>query len=213
MSTAARAARLVFVVGVAGFWVCAHIGAQRAPGYEPTTDYLSALAAVGAAEPGWGLVMFGFGSLALLGTSLAAGEWVRGGPRWWHVAPASLLLASVATAVAGVARVRCPSGAAGCSAGPTVVEPSLVGQVHAAAVVSYQVLLTVALLVCARIAWHARRRWLAGALAGGAVVTPLLAVDVVLVDPGWSQRLWVATGHGLLALVVFGPASRATVGE
>ena len=54
MTAAARASRILFVVGVAGFWVFALVGAQRAPGYAPATDYLSALSGLFGARLGLG---------------------------------------------------------------------------------------------------------------------------------------------------------------
>ena len=67
--------------------------------------------------------------------------------------------------------------------------------------VAYQVLFSAALLT---LAWAGRREGHALPVVvgvGGAVVTAVLAVDPLPLDPGWSQRLWVAVGHGVLVAV------------
>ncbi len=191
-------ARLAVVLGVVGFWVFAGIGASREPGYDPTHDYLSALAATGAAEPLWGLLMFGSATVAVLAAA-------------WHVRSVLLLAATVALAAGAVFRVDCPTGAAGCNAGPLVVEPSVAGQLHAAAVVGYQLLLSAALLALALVDRRAGRRgWAAAALAG-ALLPLLLALDPLPLEPGLSQRLWVVCGQVVLLMLALRPTGRATV--
>jgi len=182
------------LAGVSGFWLLASVGAARAPSYRLGADYLSALAAIGAGEPGWGLAMFVCGALALAGGAVV----LRGSV---PVAAALLAAAAGSVALAGAVRVACPLGAAGCNAGPSVLEPTTSGQVHALSVVAYQVFFSAALLT---LAWAGRRegRVLPVVVGvGGAVVTAFLALDPLPLDPGWSQRLWVAVGHGVLVTV------------
>ena len=192
--TLVRLGQGLVLAGVAGFWLLASVGAVRAPSYRLGADYLSALAASGAAEAAWGLAMFASGALALAGGAVV----LRGsGP----IAAGLLAAAAAAVALAGVARVACPSGAAGCNAGPSVLEPTTSGQVHALAVVAYQVFFSAALLA---LAWAGRQegRPLPVVVGvGGAVVTAVLALDPLPLDPGWSQRLWVAVGHAVLVTV------------
>ena len=176
----------------------ANVGASREPSYDPAQDYLSALAATGAAEPVWGLLMFASATVAVLAAA-------------WHVRSALLLAAAAALAASGVFRVDCPSGAAGCNAGPLVVDPSVTGHVHAAAVVGYQLLLSAALLAVALVDHRAGRRGWAVAALAGALVPLLLALDPLPLEPGLSQRLWVVSGQAVLLMLAFWPTGRATV--
>lgn len=190
--------RVAVVTGVVGFWTCASRGAAQQPGYDIRDDYLSSLAAVGADDPGWGLLMFAFGVLAV-----AAGA--------WRARSGTLLASAAALVVAGAARVECADGAAGCNAGALVGEPSVVGRVHSVSVLAYQVLLTVALL---RLAWAARRSGQLLAAAGaslGALVPLVLALDPLPLAPGLSQRLWVVAGQLVLVTLVFWPRRPASV--
>ena len=188
-------AGVVLVAGVAGFWTCALVAASLQPGYDPAVDYLSALAAVGAHDPAWGLAMFASGALALGG---AAAMLVS---RGFRPAAALLGMAAVAVVVAGVARVDCLEGAAGCAAGPSAFAGGLASQVHSAAVLTSQVLLSAALLA---VAWGGRRtcsRACVALVGVGAVLTAVLSVNPLPLEPGWSQRLWVASGHAVLLAV------------
>lgn len=190
--TGTAAARVAVVAGIVGFWLLASVGAAAEPGYDPSQDYLSALAAFGATEPAWGLAMFASSTVAVLAVAWLARSWL-------------LAAAAVSLALGGVLRVDCPAGAAGCNAGPLVVEPSLVGQAHAVAVAGYQVLLSAALLA---LAWRARQvgRPVAVLAALAAALVPLaLAFDPLPLEPGVSQRLWVAAGQLALLLVAFWP--------
>ncbi|MGA7689386.1 MAG: DUF998 domain-containing protein [Jiangellales bacterium] len=191
-------ARLLVVLGVVGFWVFASVGAAQQPGYDAAADYLSSLAATGAVEPVWGLLMFASATMAVLAAA-------------WHVRSPLLAAAAVSLAAAGVFRVDCPTGAAGCNAGPLVVEPSLAGQVHAGAVVGYQLLLTAALLVIAVSDRRAGRRGYAVAALVAALVPLLLALNPLPLDPGVSQRLWVMAGQAALLMLAARPGARATV--
>lgn len=180
--------------GVVGFWACAAIGGSRQPGYDPSIDYLSALAAFGAVDPGWGVAMFGCGAVAIAAAAVLL--------RRVQLVLACVLLAGSACAVvvAGLARVDCPEGAAGCNAGPAVLEPTTTGAVHAGAVGAYQVLFSLALLAAA-VGCRGRRRSLMVLGVVGALLTVLLAFDPLPLSAGWSQRLWVAVGHAALLAV------------
>jgi hypothetical protein len=199
-----RRAGVALVAGVAGFWGCAVVAASLQPGYDAGVDYLSALAAVGARQPAWGLAMFACGAVAL--GAAAAMLLSRG----FRTAPALLGIAAVAVVLAGAARVDCPDGAAGCAAGPASLSGGLASQVHSAAVLTSQLLLSAALLA---LAWQGRQtcsRTCVGLAGAGAVLTAVLSVNPLPLEPGWSQRLWVASGHAVL-LAVWG-ACRPTLG-
>lgn len=188
----AVAARVTVVLGIVGFWTFAALGAATEPGYDPSQDYLSALAAFGAADPAWGLAMFASSTAAVLAAA-------------WLARSRLLAAAGVSLALGGMLRVDCPAGAAGCNAGPLVVEPSLAGQAHAVAVAGYQVLLSAALLA---LAWRARqvgRPVAVLAALAGALVPLALALDPLPLEPGTSQRLWVVAGQLALLLVAFWP--------
>lgn len=198
MTRSALLARLVVVLGVVGFWTFASIGAAREPGYDPSVDYLSALAAVGATEPSWGFAMFASATLAVLATA-------------WRVGSPLLAQAAASLAIGGAFRVSCPDGAAGCNAGALVVAPTLPGQVHSAGVLGYQLLLSAAM---AHLAWRCRaagRRRAAVAALAGSLVPLLLATNPLPLDAGVSQRLWVVSGQFVLLMAVFWPARRTTV--
>jgi hypothetical protein len=182
------------LAGVIGFWLLAGAAAARAPWYSPGADYLSALAAIGAREPWWGLAMFACGAVALAGGAVV----LRGSV---PVAAALMVASAISVAVAGIARVECPLGAAGCNAGPSVLEPTFSGQVHALAVVAYQVFFSAALLAAAWAGWREGRLLPVAVGVSGAVLTAVLALDPLPADPGWSQRLWVAAGHVVLVAV------------
>lgn len=209
--TVALLPHLGVVTGLAGFWTTAVVASSRQPAYDPRTDYLSALASSGAVQPGWGIAMFAFGGLALLAAAVCVARAEGAHPRLRRAAASALVAGSLAVLVAGVARVVCPEGAAGCNAGPRVAEATASGVVHAWSVGIYQVCLTLAALVLAR-ANHAHgRRGMAAVLAVGAVATTVLAFDPLPLQPGVSQRLWVAAGHLLLLGLVVTGARGVTV--
>lgn len=196
MTDTTRAARVAVVAGVVGFWTFASVGAAVEPGYDPAQDYLSALAATGAAEPLWGLAMFASSTVAVLAVA-------------WHARSLLLAGAGVLLALGGVLRVDCPAGAAGCNAGPLVVEPTLVGQAHSVAVAGYQVLLSAALVVLAASERRAGRGSDAIAWLAAALLPLVLAFDPLPLEPGISQRLWVASGQVALLMLVFVPFGHA----
>ena len=202
MSSSALAARLGVVAGVAGFWTFAAVGAAVEPGYDPSRDYLSALASVGAQRPALGLGMFVCGAGAVLA---AAGVLRAVSPRA-ILARRALVAASGFVALAGVARVTCLAGAGGCSAGPLDLDQvTLSSRTHGVSVAAYQVAFTVGLLALAVAARADRRRALASVAAVGAVLTPFLALDPLPLPEGLSQRLWVAAGHLVLVLLATWP--------
>jgi hypothetical protein len=201
------AARLGVVLAVAGFWALATVGASQQPGYDAGRDYLSALAAVGARAPAWGLAMFGCAALALLCAAVVVRNLQHDG----RGAMGAMLVAAAAVALAGTARVSCAAGAAGCNAGALVVEQTtLLSRTHSAAVAAYQVAFSVALLLLARSAQQQSRPALAALALVGAVGTAALAVVPLPWGPGTDQRVWVASGHlVLLALAAWPRRSRS----
>lgn len=202
MSGTGRLARLGVLVGVAGFWTCAAAAATGEPGYDPSEDYLSALASVGADRPVLGLGMFACGA----GAVLAAAGVVRTLCPRAALARRALLAASGFVALAGLARVTCLAGAAGCNAGPLVLEQVTVSsRVHAVSVAAYQVAFSVGLLALAAAARADRRSALAVVAMVGALLTPVLALDPLPLPGGTSQRVWVAVGHVALVLLAVWP--------
>ncbi len=188
----ARALRLAVLVGIAGFWAAAVVAGLREPGYDPTTDLLSPLAARGATHPIAGLAVFASGATAVLATGLLV--WRRGQDP--VLVPASLLLAAGAVLLAGVARLACPTGAAEC----TAADADLDASVHGSAVVAYQVLLVLALMV---FGWARRDR-----SVGVAAIAMLLALGTLVLGTvslglpeGVVQRLWVGLGQAGLVLM------------
>jgi hypothetical protein len=208
----AQAARLGVAAAVACFWVVATVGAARQPGYDAARDYLSSLAALGSTAPGWGLTMFACAALALGCTSVVVRDLVidAGAAAW------AMLVAAVAVAVAGAARVTCVTGAAGCNAGALVVEQTtLLSRTHSVAVATYQVAFSGALLLLARAAHRDGRGALAGVALLAAVGTAALAVAPLPWGAGTDQRVWVAAGHLVLLALAAWPRrpSRRAVAE
>jgi hypothetical protein len=194
------------VTSVAGFWAAATLGAHAEPDYDPGRDYLSGLASVGAAQPGWGLLMFGFGAAAVLATAVVVRDLVPQAVTAYRL----LLMAAVLVAVAGVARVSCLDGAASCRAGLAVFDRSTVlHYTHSAAVTVYVLVFALAMAALARAASRTSRRGLAALAWTAAVVTPLLGVVPLPWGPGTDQRVWVAAGHGLLLVLAAWPAAYA----
>jgi hypothetical protein len=203
-------ARLGVGVGILGFWTCATVGAAAQPGYDPTQDYLSSLAASGAAQPGWGLAMFAFGALALGSAAVVVRDLVPTVSTRARTAAMLLAVSAGFVLLGGLARVECIAGAAGCNAGPLVVEQiTLASRVHAGAVAAYQLAFSAGLL---SLAWAARRAgvpMLAALSALGALLTPLLGVvPTGSLDPGTVQRVWVATGHAVVVALAAWPRPR-----
>jgi hypothetical protein len=198
-------ARAGIVAGVAGFWAAAAVAARSEPGYDGRTDYLSALASIGAAEPAPGVVMFACGA----GVLVAAAAVVRRVQPDAVPVPGLLLVAAVCVTVAGVARVTCLEGAAGCNAGPLVVEQTTpASRFHATAVGGYQLAFSLAMAVLGETARRRGRRALAVLGWGAAVLTPVLAFNPLGLDAGTAQRVWVAAGHlPLLAVAGWRAAS------
>lgn len=199
-------ARLAVLLGVVGFWACAALGSAAQPGYASSQDYLSSLAAHGANEPGWGVAMFAFGALANAGVAAALLALVPPGQPGARVAVLLIVVSACLVVVGGLARVECPQGAAGCNAGPFVVEQfTLSSRAHAAAIVGYQLLVAAGLAVLAGVAFRAGRRVLAVASGVAAVAGPVLALARFGLDPGTSQRVWVLFGHAVMLAIAFWP--------
>ena len=206
----ARPARVGVAVAVAGFWLAALTAGAVEPGYDPGRDYLSALASVGAAAPAPGLLMFGCGAAALA----AAGVVVQGVVPSARLARRLLLVSAACVGVAGLARVSCSDGAAGCGAGPAVVEQvTLLGRVHSLAVGGYQVAFSLALVALAAAAGRAWRRGLAAFGWTAALGTAVLAVAPLPWGPGTDQRVWVAAGHLVLLVLAAWPDGRPGIGS
>jgi hypothetical protein len=112
----------------------------------------------------------------------------------------------VAVAVGALARVTCVAGAAGCHAGPLVVEQTtLLSRAHSGAVAAYQVFFSAALLALAGSAWRVHRRALTTLAVAAAILTPVLALAPLPWGSGTDQRVWVAVGHAVLLALAAWP--------
>jgi hypothetical protein len=199
-------AAVVGAASVVAFWVLTVIAASRQPGYDPTRDYVSSLAATGAQQP-W----LGIAAIVLLGCSyLAAGHVLL-----WHLSAALaaglVAAAGLVTLLVAIARIDCPGGSANCGLISDVgvylerVDEASWGQVvHGPAVVVSSALLVAGMIavVVRSDRWDATRI-VSAAAAALSSLTPLLWVPSD--QPGLGQRVWLAALSGWILWVSLTP--------
>ena len=98
------------LAGVAGFWTAIVVAAALEPGYTNRRDYVSTLAAHGAAHAGVAILAI----VGAAGAMVAASLIVR---RVSRAAALVIAVAGVGFVVAAFTRLDCPNGAAGCGLG------------------------------------------------------------------------------------------------
>lgn len=200
------AATLV-LVGLAFFWGVVLLAAAVNPGYSHGRDYISTLAAHGAAH-GW------LGVLAIVaasGAMLAAAVLVRPLSR---LAGISIALAGVGFIVVAFSRLDCPSGAAGCGLGGRFAISGATEVTHWTATTVSTVLL-IAGIAFTGLALVRHGRTLAG-VASWAAAAGTTAAFLAMGgrSPGDVQRLGVLLATGWLAVVAIATlAHQARVGS
>ena len=195
-----RRARWVATLGVLALW-CGVLGAGAlVEGYSPREDYISSLASRGSPVALLGVGALLAGAVAHVAAASAVLDLWRA-----RSCAASLLAAAVASTVVALFRTSCPDGPAGCGvSGPPTSD--WVDRMHGIGVGAYEVFTVLAMLVL--VAGGLRRaavwpRWLALLSLGMAVTSVLLLARTGGEDLGAWQRLWLATNHLWLLVVVW----------
>jgi hypothetical protein len=180
------------LAGVAGFWSAILVAAALEPGYEHRRDYISTLAAHGAAHAGLAIV----GIVAVACAMVAASTLVRG----------LSLLGAVAIGVAGAGflvaaftRLECPNGAAGCGLGGRfeISGSTEIGHWTATMVSSILMIAGIALTGLALIRLGPRAPGVA--TLATAVVTAVAFLATGGDEPGTMQRVGIVVATAWLA--------------
>jgi hypothetical protein len=180
------------LAGVAGFWAAILVAAALEPGYAHRRDYVSTLAAHGAAHAGLAIL----GIVAAAGAMAAASLLVRPVSR---VAAVAVAAAAAGFVVAAFTRLDCANGAAGCGLGGRfeVSGSTEIGHWTATTVSSVLLMAGIALTGVALVG-RGRRAAGFGSLAAAAVSAgAFLATGGDL--PGQMQRVGIAVATGWLA--------------
>jgi hypothetical protein len=180
------------LAGVAGFWIAVLVAASLEPGYTHRRDYVSTLAARGAAHPGLAILAI----LAAASAMLAAALLVR------RISRAAALLVAVAGAgfvVAAFTRLECANGAAGCGLGGRfeVSGSTEIGHWTATTVSSILLIVGIALTGIALVRRGRRAAGVASLAAAAVTAGAFLATGGE--TPGVMQRVGIAAATGWLA--------------
>jgi hypothetical protein len=193
------------LTGVAGFWAAILVAAALEPGYTHRRDYVSTLAAHGAAHAG----------LAILAIVSAAGAIVSAALLVRPVSRAATVVVAVAGAgfvVVALTRLDCPNGAAGCGLGGRfeVSGSTEIGHWTATTVSS---ILLIAGIALTGIALARRGRLAAGIASLAAAVATAGAFLATGGDmPGQMQRIGIAVATGWLAAAALVTLARTRAG-
>ena len=198
-----RRAGWVASLGVLVLWSGVLGAGALVDGYSARDDYISSLASRGSP-----VAVLGIG--ALLAGAVAHAAAARAVLGAWRARWCALLLlaASAASVAVALFRTSCPDGPAGCGVSSTPAA-DWVDLVHGLGVGAYELFTVLAML--AMVAGGLRRttswpRWLAVLSLGLAVTSVLLLARTDGEHLGTWQRLWLATNH-LWLLVVVGVAT------
>lgn len=195
-------------LGVLLFWLGVLVGGARAPGYQQSRDYISALASRGSPVAAIGMAAIASKGLAYLaGAALAGWAWPR------RVLRPLLALAGLCLLLVAAFRIGCPGGPAGCGFGAAELADDLQDRVHYWAVFGFQLCLV---LTMARLALGLIRPapWPRGLALVSLLAAPLstyLLTQTGGAANGLWQRGWAATNSLWLLLLVAAilPALRA----
>jgi hypothetical protein len=185
---------LAVLAGVVGFWGAILVAAALEPGYANRRDYVSTLAAHGAAHAGLAIA----GIVAVASALIAASVLVRGVSR---LAAIALAVAGAGFLVAAFTRLECPNGAAGCGLGGRfeLAGSTEIGHWTATTVSS---ILVIAGMVLTGVASIRLGRRVAGvATLATAVVTGGAFLATGGDQPGTMQRVGIAAATAWLAAV------------
>lgn len=193
------------LAGVAGFWVAILVAGALEPGYTNRRDYVSTLAAHGAAHAGLAIV----GIVAAAGAMVAASLLVRPLSR---AAAGAIVIAGVGFVVVAFTRLECANGAAGCGLGGRfeVSGSTEIGHWTATTVSSILLIAGIALTGAALVRRGRRAAGIASLAAAAAIAGAFLATGGDM--PGEMQRVGIAVATGwLAALSLVTLARRAAV--
>ena len=212
MIDAARTSRRAGAAGLlalAGFWVLVVVAGLLQPGYAPSRDYVSDLAAVGARDPAVGVV-----ALLALGVAYLAAAVVLDGWVGTRLGAVLLAVAALLTWVVAFARIDCPDGAAYCSVprpgrGVALVHASgsrFGPHLHGWGVAASYAAVALAMLWLG-VLWRRRRHPLRALASVAALVTSLATVPFWVSDgsPGLAQRVWLGILTAWVVLVCVRP--------
>jgi hypothetical protein len=193
---------LAVLVGVACFWSAILVAAALEPGYTHRRDYVSTLAAHGAAHAG----------LAMLAIVAAAAAMLCAAPLLRPVSRAAAVavaLAGVGFAVAAFTRLECPKGAAGCGLGGRfeVSGSTEIGHWTATTAASALLIAGMALTGAALLRLGRRAAGVATLMAAAVTAAAFLATGGD--TPGVSQRVGIVAGTAWLAALALASIGRS----
>jgi hypothetical protein len=193
---------VLVLAGVAAFWFAIVVAAALEPDYRQRRDYVSVLAAHGAAHPWLAILAIVAAAAAMLFAALLVHRVSR-------LAAIAIALAGVGFVVVAFWRLDCPSGAAACGLGGRfeISGSDEIGHWTATTVSTALVIAGMALTGLALI-----RR---GSRAAGAVTVVAAAVTAIAFletagdMPGVRERIGIAVATGWLAAVAVAVLVRA----
>jgi hypothetical protein len=189
------------LAGVAVFWAATLVAGALEPGYSGRRDYVSTLAAHGAAHAG--LAMLGI--VAAAGAIAAASLLVRSVSR---AAAVAVALAGAGFIVVALTRLDCADGAAGCGLGGRfeVSGSTEIGHWTATTVSSVLLIAGIALTGVALVRRGGHAAGIASLAAAAVITGAFLATGGDL--PGQMQRIGIVVATGWLAALAIGTLAR-----
>jgi Protein of unknown function (DUF998) len=189
------------LAGIACFWGAFLVAAALEPGYTHRRDYVSTLAAHGAA----------YGEVAIFAIVAAAAAMLFASLLLRHTSRLAALavgLAGVGFVVAAFTRLECANGAAGCGLGGRfeISGSTEIGHWTATTVSS---ILLIAGMALTGLVWIRRGRTIAGAATfAAAAVTAGSFLATGGENPGAMQRVGIVVGTGWLAALAVATITR-----
>lgn len=193
---------ILALAGVVCFWVAIVVAAALEPGYEQRRDYVSTLAAHGAAHAGLAI----FGIVAVAAAMALTALLVRQVSR---IAALAIALAGVGFVVVAFTRLECANGAAACGLGGRfeISGSAEIGHWTATTVSTVLVIAGIALTGLALI--RDGRRGAGGVTLAAALVTAGAFLATGGDMPGIRERIGIAVATGWLAAVAIATLARA----
>jgi hypothetical protein len=193
---------ILALAGVVCFWVAIVVAAALEPGYEQRRDYVSTLAAHGAAHAGLAI----FGIVAVAAAMVLTALLVRQVSR---IAALAIALAGVGFVVVAFTRLECAKGAAACGLGGRfeISGSAEIGHWTATTVSTVLVIAGIALTGLALI--RDGRRGAGGVTLAAALVTAGAFLATGGDMPGIRERIGIAVATGWLAAVAIATLARA----
>jgi hypothetical membrane protein len=193
---------MLVLAGLASFWLAIVVAAALEPDYRPWRDYVSTLAAHGAAHPWLAILGIVAAALAMLLASLL----VR---RVSRLAAIAIALAGVGFVVVAFTRLECANGAAACGLGGRfeISGSTEIGHWTATTVSTVLVIAGMALTGLALVRGDHKTAGAATLAAAAVTAGAFLATGGD--TPGIRERLGIAVATGWLAAVALVTLARA----